>query len=270
MVSVQEMSAKIRETTPSQRSVAAATALALLAFFFSIGGVAGVWWAGSFEIGQSRTTVQVEFVSTLWETTTTVSVHDQSKEETHTIDDTCGGSNLNDEAESRCSKIGAVRAFVVLKFIVCLASVACPLSWLCVGAFQKGDVAGRLQKGLLIAAVSCNAVASLCALLAVIIASTLDFSDLNENVGVNGGGFVFTILSMVLCLVPGTALVALAWRWTYLLPAETSTPARPADLPKVADLPNLVSTKPSESEVSKTQHGGDIEAAAAGRKQTTV
>merc|ERR1712232_1309130 len=99
---------------------------------------------------------------------------------------------------------------------------------------------GKRQKGLLIAAVSCNAAASLCALLAAIVASTLDFGDLGENVGVNGGGFVLTILSMVLCLVPGIVLEVLAWRWAYQVPATTAA-ARPVDLPKVAELPNLVS-----------------------------
>jgi len=227
------------------------------------------WRAGSYEVSQGRTTTQVEFVSTLWEATVKVSVRDQEKEETSIIDDTCGESNLSDEAKSRCGKIGAVRTFVFLELLVCLASIACPVVWLCADMFQISRITGNMQKGLLIAAVSCNAAASLCALLAVIVASTFDFGDSSEDVGVNGGGFVFTILSIVLCLVPSIVLDALTWRWAYVLPANTTPAAHPQDMPEVADLPNLVGAKQLESDLYKTQRD-DVEAVTPARERTQV
>jgi len=267
MLAFQEVQARIRETTPHQRAAAAATSLAVVALFFSIGGLAGVWWAGSFEMKHPHSTVEIEYVSTLWEVTTKTTMNGQSKEETRNIDDGCGESNLNDETKSRCDKIGAVRTFAFFEFITCIASVACPTIWLLLEARQNGGGFSHLQKGLLISAVSCAAFASLWALLAAIIASTLDFGDLNENVGVNGGGFVLVILSMVLCLVPGIVLEVLAWRWAYQVPA-TTTAARPVDLPKVAELPNLVSPTVLPERKASAIPRGDFETAVIGCQQS--
>merc|ERR1712232_277278 len=127
------------------------------------------------------------------------------------------------------------------------------------------DAAIKLRKSLLILGVSCN-----------IFASTLDFKDMSDDIGVTGGGFVITILAMVLCLVPGIVLEALAWRWAYLLPANTIPAAHPQGLPEVADLPNLVGAKQPESDLPKTQRD-DVEAVTRvclqldpGREQTQV
>merc|ERR1712110_1174678 len=165
-------------------------------------------------------------------------------EETKTIDDTCGQSSLSDEAKSRCDQIRAVRAFVFLKFIACFGSVGCPLVWLYLELLKGSDAANELRKSLLMLGVACNAFASLWALLAIIVASTLDFKDMSDDLGVGGGGFVITILSLVFCSVPGCVLEVFAWRWTYSIPETAATPAKTGDLPKVVDLPTLVSTRP--------------------------
>jgi len=279
------MQAKARDSTPAQRITAVSSVLAIMACFFCIGALAGVWWAGTYEMSQRirRTEIktEIEFVSTLWDTAVKTTVNGQTTAETKTIDDTCSQSNLSDEAKSRCDQISAVRAFVFLKLIACVGSIGCPVVWLYLELFRGSDATSELRKSLLrksllILGASCSAAASLWALLAIIVASTLDFKDMSDDIGVTGGGFVITILSMVLCLVPGIVLEALAWRWAYLLPANTIPAAHPQGLPEVADLPNLVGAKQPESDLPKTQRD-DVEAVTRvclqldpGREQTQV
>jgi len=270
MAVVQEMQAKVRESTPAQRITAVASLLAIIACFFCIGALAGVWWAGSYEVSQrirrTQITTEIEFVSTLWETTVKTSVNGQTTEDTQTIDDTCGQSSLSDEAKSRCEQIRAVRAFVFLKFIACVGSVGFPVAWLYFELLCYLPVSGatKLRKSLMILSVSCNAFASLWALLAIIVASTLDFKDMSDDLGVGGGGFVITILSLVFCSVPGCVLEVFAWRWTYSTPETAATPAKTGDLPKVVDLPTLVSTRTDSERVASKR---DVEAGVVGNQQ---
>jgi len=270
---VEEMQAKARASTPAQRITAVASLLAIIACFFCIGALAGVWWAGTYEVSQRirRTEIkmEIEFVSTLWDTTVKTSVNGQTTEETKTIDDTCSQSNLSDEAKSRCDQILAVRAFVFLKLIACVGSIGCPVVWLYLELFRGSDATSELRKSLLrksllILGASCSAAASLWALLAIIVASTLDFKEMSDDIGVNGGGFVVTILSLVFCSVPSCVLQVFAWRWIYWMPETASTPARTVDLPKIADLPTLVTPRIDADLVASKR---DVEAGVVGNQQ---
>merc|ERR1712151_1419348 len=192
------------------------------------------------------------------------SVNGQTTEETKTIDDTCGQSSLSDEAKSRCDQIRAVRAFVFLKFIACFGSVGCPVVGLYFEFLKGSDAAIKLRKSLLILGVSCNAFASLWALLAIIVASTLDFKDMSDDIGVTGSGFVITILALLFCSVPSCVLQVFAWRWTYWIPEAAATPAKTGDLPKAADLPTLVSKRTDSERVASKR---DVEAGVVGNQQ---
>lgn len=218
----------------------------------------GVWWAGeySYTTTYPRDIIKVDFVSTLWETRVKINGYQLSKEETHSIDDTCSKGDLSDEQTTRCDKIVAVRTFIFIELFACLVSVVCPVMWLCVEGVRMEDNCSRarqmLRKSLLISAASCNVFASLWALLATIIGWSLDFGDLGDDISIQGGGVGSIILSVVLCLVPSSALEVLAWRWAYCCPVEIAAEAQTVHLPRVAELPNLVTGRmPAERSASK-------------------
>merc|ERR1712093_603268 len=139
-----------------------------------------------------------------------------------------------------------------------------PVVWLYLELLKGSDVANKLRKSLLILGASCNAFASLCALLAIIVASTLDFKDMSDDIGVNGAGFVLTILSLMCCSLPSCVLQVFAWRWTYWIPEAAATPGRAVDLPKVGDLPTLVSPRVDSERVAAKR---DVEAGVVGNQQ---
>merc|ERR1712039_870294 len=117
--------------------------------------------------------------------------------------------------------------------------------------------------GLIVGAV-CNAFASLWALLAILVASAVDFQDMSDDIGVNGGGFVITILSLVFCSMPSCILQVFAWRWTYWVPESAATPAKTVVLPKIADLPTLVGAGKNSAPVASKK---DVEAGVVGNEQ---
>jgi len=251
----------MRETTPAQRTVAATAALLLIAMFFSVGGLTGAWWLGSFEVSVGRVTAEVEFVSTLWKMKTKTTFRGQSKEDEADIDEICGKDELTDEGKSQCGKIRATRAFVFLELVMCLVAMACSMVWLRLSALENVSGTKRPGKWCLVGGLSCSLFALLWSLLAVIVASTLDFKDKSNDIGVGGAGFVLTILALVFWLIPSIFLVALVLFWDYRAPAVAST-ATATVPPKVADLPNLVT--PRTEGLESKEKCADIEAAVVG------
>jgi len=241
----QDSKAFLRRMNPAQLNVLVASGLALLGFCFCIGGLTGVWWSGTYELKIYRyATIEVGYASTLWESTVTQS-SGTSTETIVNIDESCAKDGLNDEAKSRCDKVGAVRAFVFLTFFVAMGAIGSSVSWIVFQARGGNDTRGRLPVRLLLSAVSCNVIASFWALLAIIVACTFDFGELGEKIGAGGGGFVLTILSMVFCFVPSAIIETFAWRWAYRLSPDANTSTSKQDVvvtdtPKVIDLPTLV------------------------------
>jgi len=231
-MAAQNVKAKLHAVKPAQWSVLAASAFTFLAVCFSIGGVAGVWWCGSYQASASGSTLEVEFVSTLWESSQDSTFQGVSQTTTHSIDEGCELDGLDDTAQSNCNKYGAVRAMVFLQLLASVPAFGFAFAWLVLQLRPKDNAAKQLLKKFLLAGAICSLVASLCALLSVIIASTLDFSRYGDEVGVGGDGFVLAILSMVLCFCPSIALEYLAWRWSKELPAEDIVHPNPiGDMP---------------------------------------
>jgi len=264
----------MREVKPNQWFVLAASSLALLAVFFSIGGLADVWWAGANEIQMGRQSVKVAYTLTLWENT----VDSGSTVITAKIDDHCGESELPEDDKANCGKIRGVRAIMFLKLFAVLPALACPVARLVLQCLHGDDASSLLQKRLLTAAIACKAFASFCAFVATCIAPSLDFEGIGGEVGAAGAGYVLTILSMIFCLWPAIVLECIIWRRTYWLTSETrvETPGTKAvsvgkaSSPKDGILPTLVGSTPAfKGDASKSQNAADLEAGAATQKRDT-
>jgi len=239
---------------PTHQAVMSASALGFLAFWFSIAGLAGVWWSGSYETQIGRMKLEVTYVSTLWDSTAGTSGHEAATK----IDEACDADNLDDDSKANCDKVRAVRAFIFLKFFAVLPAFGCPTTWLFLQYREPfGEYNGLLQKAMLVMGACCKAVAIFWALLAVIVAATLNFSAMSDDIGAGGAGFVLTILSFLLCLLPGALLECWAWKQTYCTFSGMDSGKNPVVLPKVGDLPSLIGSTPASK--SEEQQVTDVE-----------
>lgn len=259
----QDLKSRMHDVKPNQWLVFAASLLTLLAFMFSIGGLAGVWWAGTHERQIGRHSIKIVFAMTLWEQTV-----ESGTEVTTKIDDECGKSELPEESESNCDKIGALRAFMFLKFFAVLPALVCPMVWLTLQLLRGDDASSSLQKHLLTGAIASKAFAFVCAFVATCIAPSLQFDGMSDEVGAGGAGYVLTILSMILCLLPAMILECFVWRKTYWLPSETTveTPGTKAvdawkeSSSNNARLPTVMGSQAaSKNDAVKSQHASDLD-----------
>jgi len=258
----QDLQSRVQEVKLEQWFVFAALGLTSLAFFFSIGGLADVWWAGAYEVKAGRHTINVAYTSTLWEVTV-----DAGTKTTEKIDDMCAMSDsLDKEKAANCRKNGAVRAFVFLKFFAVVFALACSSARLFVQYRSGVDTSSSLQKHLLTAAIACKAFASFCAFVATCIAPSLDFGE--AAVGAAGAGYVLTILSMILLLWPSVFLESFVWRKSYAASKTDmevgKTSVANSNLPASTNLPTLVGSKAAsksdaESNVKEPKDGADLE-----------
>lgn len=196
-----------RDLKPNQCLVLAAWSLTLVAFFFCLYGLLGVWWTGTYEQPTGQTNIQVAYTSTLWETTLDGGT---SYTVTQKINESC---NRNELRKANCRKINAMRVFLCLRFFAVLLALACPVVWFVLQRLHWDDASSPWRRHLLPISIACKVFASLCAFVAGCIGPSLEFSYLSDGVRAAGSGYVLTILSAVFCLWPAIVLEGLyVWK----------------------------------------------------------
>jgi len=236
----QDLKSITREVKPYQWLVLAAWSLTLVALFFCLGGLLGVWWAGEVEQQIGPVKIEVAFAQTLWESTSEAG----TASNTAKIDDMCDKDQLSDDETANCSKTSAIRAFMFLKLFAVFLALVCPVAWFVLQRLRGVDASSLLQKHLLTVSVMSNAFASLCAFVATCIAPSLNFGI--DGVGAAGAGYVLTILSMIICLWPATILECYVWRREYHL-SSGKTEGNVSSQPQ-PNLPTLVGTSAATKE----------------------
>jgi len=258
----QDFKDKVHEVKPNQWFLFASCFLVLLAMFFSIGGLADVWWAGTYEMQMGRIKIVVAYASTLWENTILAG----STAQAATIDDHCGQSALPEEDQANCDKIRGIRAFVFLMFFSVLAALACQVARIVPQSRHQGDESSLVEKHLSTAAIACKIFASFCAFVATCIAPSLEFKQIgNGAIDAAGAGYVLTILLMIFCLWPAIVLECIVWKRTYWFTSETKVETIGSGA--VSNLPTLVgSTIAAKSNSSSSPNPPDLEANATAPK----
>lgn len=246
-MAAQDSKSITRAVKPNQWLILAAWFLTLVALFFCLGGLTGVWWSGTQDYQVGKHSIKLGYASTLWETTAEAT----TSSTTQKIDDICGKDGLPEDAEANCSRIKAVRAFVFLKLFAVAVALGCPVVRFVLQRRHGDDASSLFQKHLLTVSIIGNAFASLCAFVATCIAPSYKM----DGVGAAGAGYVLTILSMILCLWPASILECYVWRKVYCLspgPAETKASSPPA-----SNLPTLVGSGPTKDDAVKVEGAKD-------------
>lgn len=183
-----------------------ASMLIFIGFCFVITGLAGTWWSGSWDQVSVQYTVSV----TLWKAKTEVEGGGMSADKEQDLDEGCDMDGLTDEVESRCKKLIAVRVFIFFALFTLLPAVFCSL---CASAsFIVYPIQQSVINKLIMVSCCSAGITSIWALIAVIVAATLEWDDLSEDVGLSGAGAICTILLMVMCCWPSVVLEILYLR----------------------------------------------------------
>merc|ERR1712048_893002 len=220
--------------------VAAGALMVFVACPTSIVSIASPYWTGS-EVANGAT---ISSSASLW----TVSIITEGNGASSEQDmDMCGDATQNNDVD--CGKIDAVRFFTVTTLHLALASSVVLLVAFSPATKEKIE----LRSKLCFAGACLSVVTFLCNFLGLCLVASVVMP---EPYGLNGAGFAFLILSLLLIIgaVSLALLVATRWSPTSVVTVGTSTASKPQssaaiephkEVKVVETMPNLLKVVPA-------------------------